>query len=94
LIKDLSLVLNPTKTNLEHEDIGYWMTGKSGVPWNTFDRTSGLVAIHPLRGFQVKAHLVQSSSYPPKLVLRLPKALPRTSYLKKTSPCKRKYAQQ
>jgi hypothetical protein len=31
--------------NLEHESRGYGMTGQSGVPWNAFSRTSGLVAI-------------------------------------------------
>jgi hypothetical protein len=67
------------------------MTSQSGISWNTFDRMFGLMAVRLLKGFQVGPHLVQLSSCPPKLVLRLPKVFPRTSYLKTTSLCKRKY---
>ena len=59
--------------NLEHESRSYQTTGQSGAPQNASNRMSSLVAIRPLREFLVERHLVQPSSYPPKLVLKLPK---------------------
>jgi hypothetical protein len=63
------------------------MIGQSSVPWNTSNctsrsvairppqkaRTSSLVVVRSFREFQVECYLVQPSSYPPKLVLKLPK---------------------
>jgi hypothetical protein len=41
--------------------------------------TSGLVAVRPLRGFQIESHLVQPSSYPLKLVSKATKWISKTT---------------
>jgi hypothetical protein len=52
LRKYLLLVLNPTKTNLEHENKGFWTNGQSGVPCNFSNRTFELEVVHPPKRFR------------------------------------------
>jgi hypothetical protein len=73
ILENLSLVLNPTKMNLEHENKGYLTLGQNGVPWNASGHTSGLEAVCSPIKFQVEPHLFQQPPIFQTSFLRLPK---------------------